>query len=335
MEAIHIYDPGWYLLLDNGLRFYVWRRAVLKQMGKRLTDRVFPSFPPFKFNFISGDMTGPPGDRKCHATYGYFYDSWYHTVFNSDTIAFGEFLNIAFWPEPRVPGTCMPMGFQTAVDYASWWFMKRRNLLEVEAFLNACAEVGFWFKEIPYERWDKNMKVIRIYKATNIWKPAVCNDAGAVERHQIINKHMYEQGITLNSEPNIPIIPLSTVDHSSIVTRRPLHPTRRKILTLELNETFNKFFDFEAASEDITGGEGVDEEIIDEKAASEDDSAIIHLSYRNTKQRVDSHDLVDTEQERQTVDSHDLMDVDAEDSRLITSLNHPISAEKVSATSAL
>jgi hypothetical protein len=305
MEAIHIEDPGWYLILENGLRFYVWRRAVLKHMGKKLTDRVFPSFPPFKFSFFSSDVTGALNDITCHATYGHFYDSWYQTVFNSDTFAFGEFLEMTFWPEPRLPGTDMPMGFQTCVDYASWRFVNRRNLLEAEALLNAAAETGFWFMEMPYKLWDQRMEVLRAYKAADIWKPAINNDTGAVERHRIINRSMHQQGIAVNTEFNVPIFPFST----SIFTRRTMKPTLRKLPTQDISEDFEKFFDFDTASGEDTSAESargetangtiVREEIHREEAARGKASADIPFSLGNQwkTERPNSLDLVDPEEQ--------------------------------------
>jgi hypothetical protein len=188
MEAIHLGDPGWWLLNESGLRFYLWRRAVLKQLGKSPNDRVFPNIPSFSLSFPPELVgRGNLSDSKYHATYGFCYDSWYKTVFNQDIFDFGQFLNITFWPTPRTPGSPMPVGFRTTFDYASTMWHKTRNIVEAMTLLNDAAETGFWFEEIPYAFWDPSMTTIRKYAMTQIWKPAIGQDPGALERQQTLN----------------------------------------------------------------------------------------------------------------------------------------------------
>lgn len=85
MEAIFLGDPGHFLCLDDGARYYLWRRAKLKMQGKSvLTGRLYPNFPPFQFDFTTTfhlpiSQTGRPfkfNELNKHGTYAYFYYSW-------------------------------------------------------------------------------------------------------------------------------------------------------------------------------------------------------------------------------------------------------------------
>jgi len=259
MEAIHVGDPGWYLHLDNGLRFYIWRRAILKQKGKKITDRIFPNVPSFVFSFPTGNALESFGDRKRHATYGYFYDSWFHTQFHDDPVCFGDFLNHVFWPERRTPGGPMPLGFQTCIDFAAKKWITTRDLVEAEALLNATAATGFWFREEPYQGWNSNAEpMARNYLLHQIWKAVVEDDPGVEEREHVLHNNMRHQNIALNNQPNIPIIP-HTIEQSRIVQRRttarfrqqretPMRYKHVRKLTLDESIVLNEFFDSDAAS---------------------------------------------------------------------------------------
>jgi hypothetical protein len=260
MEAIHLGDPGWYLHLDNGLRFYVWRRAILKQKGKKVTDRVFSNIPSLGFSFPTGNAQESFGDRKRHATYGYFYDSWFHTQFHSDPVCFGDFLNHVFWPERRTPGGPMPLGFQTCVDFVAKKWITTRDVVDTEALLNAAAETGFWFGEEAYRGWSNNTEpMVRKYQRHQIWKAVVVDDPGAEEREHLLHNSMRHQNVALNNQPNIPIIP-HTIKQPKIVQRRTTarYSQQRETpkkgykhlrkLTPEESIALNEFFDSDAAS---------------------------------------------------------------------------------------
>jgi hypothetical protein len=254
MEDIHLRDPGYWLLIENGLRFYLWRRAVLKQLGKTLDDRIFPNIPSFGFSFPF-NMIGREdlSDPKCLATYGYCYDSWYKTIFNQDVIAFNQFLNITFWPNPRVPGDPMPVGLRSTFDHASTMWLESRNLKEAMALLNAAAETGFWFEEIPFAHWNPESKVTRKYLTTHVWKPAIDNDPGALERQKSLNLTMLQQQIAPSNQANIPLLPLVTVSDSTIIQRRSAALSKHKVKKsrVEEMENWEELFDFAAACGDI------------------------------------------------------------------------------------
>jgi hypothetical protein len=254
MEAIHLGDPGWWLLLESGLRFYLWRCAVLKQMGKMPNDRIFPNIPSFGLSFPSSmSGRGNLSDAKCHATYGYCYDSWYKTIFNQDSFAYDQFLNITFWPIPRKPGSPMPVGFRTTCDYAGTVWLKSRDIVEATALLNAAADTGFWFDEVPYAFWNPNVIAARKYATSQIWKPAIGNDPGALERQQTLINTMQQQRVALNNQPNIPILPVQTIEYSTITQHQSAPPSQRNVETLipEKIEIWNDLFSFGVASGEI------------------------------------------------------------------------------------
>lgn len=85
MEAIFLGDPGHFLTLDDGIRYYMWRRLTLKMQGKSvLTDRLYPNLPEFQFDFKTKfghphPQLGTPflfTSQVKRGTYAYFYRCW-------------------------------------------------------------------------------------------------------------------------------------------------------------------------------------------------------------------------------------------------------------------
>lgn len=93
MEALFLDDPGYFLTLDDGVKYFLWRRTMLKSQNKSIrTDRLYPGFPIFKFDFKNtftkiDPRTGAPyiiTETTERATYAYFYACWRRKAFPSD-----------------------------------------------------------------------------------------------------------------------------------------------------------------------------------------------------------------------------------------------------------
>lgn len=92
MEAMFLGDPGYFLSLNDGVKYFIWRRTVLKLQGKHpLTGRLFPHFPVFNFDFRSPFLLRDPRTNKQYTvtsqvirqTYAYFYSCWRRNAFPS------------------------------------------------------------------------------------------------------------------------------------------------------------------------------------------------------------------------------------------------------------
>jgi hypothetical protein len=92
MEALFLGDPGFFLSLDDGVKYWLWRRTLLQRQGKNvLTGRLFPHFPIFKFDFntcfpAQDQPTGRPyvvDASVKRGTYTYFYTCWRRKAFPS------------------------------------------------------------------------------------------------------------------------------------------------------------------------------------------------------------------------------------------------------------
>ncbi|KAE9977071.1 hypothetical protein EG328_002267 [Venturia inaequalis] len=135
MEAIFLGDPGHFICLDDGARYYLWRRTKLKMQGKSvLTDRLYPNFPPFQFDFTSTfnlphPQTGRPfriDHTNRHGTYAYFYYCWKRQEFpepgavdadrDSESKAFRRPANAA-----QIPNTNKPSSLEEFLYRAGFW----------------------------------------------------------------------------------------------------------------------------------------------------------------------------------------------------------------------
>jgi hypothetical protein len=91
MEAMFLGDPGYFFQLNEGVKYYIWRRTLLKLQGTHaLIGRLFPHMPVFNFDFRTTFRDiGPRGvpyvvtPHIRRGTYDYFYSCWRRRMFPS------------------------------------------------------------------------------------------------------------------------------------------------------------------------------------------------------------------------------------------------------------
>ncbi|KAF2434536.1 hypothetical protein EJ08DRAFT_693563 [Tothia fuscella] len=99
-EAIYFRDPGWFMHIDSGKAFFVWRRTLLNEAGLQETDRLFPDVQ-FERQFLAESMAALP-DAQQLADYTTMYGIWLKCLFGfgDDEHAmsrFREFLDTKFF----------------------------------------------------------------------------------------------------------------------------------------------------------------------------------------------------------------------------------------------
>jgi hypothetical protein len=279
MEAIFLGDPGHFLQLDEGVRYYVWRRTLLKFQGKEVTDRLFPHFPVFTFDFnTSFDDTNfvVPFDVQ-RGTYSYIYSCWRRKAFPSSqddrqassnpnpSITLSDFLDQhKFWDafDPRAKeNSAEGAHFKRSIfrnialhmDFAGQKLEKREFKDPAEAMKYVEVSSEIWdhldFAQLPATFVPTQGYLKQLQRIDEIFPPAVTSDEGVEEREQIIHS-------TAQLEP----------ENNKTGWETPLEqialgiPTAReqqwmKSVTQEEADFMDELFDFDAYYADETGEE--------------------------------------------------------------------------------
>ena len=255
MEAIHLGDPGFFIFITSGIRYFIWRRVCFShRLRKRgILQNGYGTIPTFKLNFKDANF------NTMLNTYAYIYDSWFMHAFGTDATGLVDGEKV--WEEKFGRLTAAQnnnMDSATAtrrVDYffaiAAQKWQIHPSRCETEAYLEASTmawfDDAFEIGELP--KVTRHKAGIYAAEAVFLAKPEdILDDAtkGHVERDRVLRFGYPDK--TRWPEPRSHMSPVEVVLESAF---RRLEDWFR--VPEEDCKAMAEFFDFSQASGDWDG----------------------------------------------------------------------------------